>query len=99
MRPALARRLALAAAFGLPMAGAQPAEIPDLERGRALYENHCVVCHTSKVHRRIPALPIDLEELRRIVSSWAKQENLSWTPDEIEDVVHYLNRAHYRFER
>jgi mono/diheme cytochrome c family protein len=73
--------------------------VPDLERGRALYQNHCVVCHTSKVHRREPPLPLSLEELRSIVTLWARQEGLRWSRDDIEDVVHYLDRAHYRFSR
>jgi len=97
MRPVLAWRLALAAALGLPMAAAHPAETPNLERGRALYDNHCVVCHTSKVHRRIPPLAIDLQDLQRIVSSWAKEQNLRWTQDDIEDVVHFLNETYYRY--
>jgi mono/diheme cytochrome c family protein len=77
--------------------GSQP--LPDLERGRALYQNHCVVCHTSKVHRREPPLPITLDELRAIVTLWAKEEGLPWRRDEIEDVVQYLDRAHYRFAK
>ena len=75
------------------------AESADLERGRLLYENHCVVCHTPKVHRRIPPLPIDMKELRQIVSAWAKGENLGWSEQDITDVVEYLDAAHYRFLR
>ena len=75
------------------------AELPDLERGRALYENHCVVCHTSKVHRRIPQLPLSMEDLRYVVTVWVRNEGLRWSRDEIEDVVHYLDRTHYRFEK
>jgi len=75
------------------------AETPNGERGRRLYENHCVVCHTSKVHRRIPPMPIDLKDLRVIVSSWAREEKLGWTPDDVEDVVTYLDRTFYRMGR
>jgi len=73
--------------------------MPDLERGRALYQNHCVVCHTSKVHRREPPLPLSVEELRAVVTIWARHEKLPWSPDEIEDVVQYLDRAFYRFPK
>lgn len=76
---------------------AQP--VPDLERGRALYENHCVVCHTSKVHRRYPPSAIDMEALRFIVKVWVEERKLRWGPEEIEDVVYYLDRVHYRFEK
>jgi mono/diheme cytochrome c family protein len=57
--------IALVAAGGLTGAAAGwGAETPDLERGRALYENHCVVCHTAKVHRRVPPLPLGIDDLR-----------------------------------
>ena len=80
-------------------AGSAGQSVPDLERGRALYQNHCVVCHTSKVHRREPPLPITVDELRAIVTLWARQEGLRWNRDEIEDVAQYLDRAHYRFPK
>ena len=92
--------IALLAAGGLAGApAASGAELPDLERGRALYENHCIVCHTAKVHRRVPPLPLQIDELRRIVTLWASMEGMRWNSEEIEDVVHYLNRTHYRFEK
>jgi hypothetical protein len=75
------------------------AEPPSLERGRLLYENHCVVCHTAKVHKRIPPLPIDMKELRLIVGYFAKNEKLSWTQQEIEDVAYYLDVTHYGLPR
>ena len=73
--------------------------VPDLERGRALYENHCVVCHTSKVHRRNPPSAIDREALRFIVKVWVEEQKLRWSTEDIEDVVQYLDRAHYRFDK
>jgi mono/diheme cytochrome c family protein len=92
--------IALFAAISLaiPAAG-WGAESPDLERGRALYENHCVVCHTPKVHRRVPPLPLHTDDLRFIVTLWASQQGLRWSRDDIEDVVHFLDRTHYRFEK
>lgn len=79
--------------------GARAADAPDAERGRLLYENHCTVCHTPKVHRRTPPLAIDRKELRRIVGEWAREAKLPWGTSEIEDVVRYLERAHYRSDR
>jgi mono/diheme cytochrome c family protein len=78
---------------------AYAAEMPNLERGRALYENHCMACHTAKVHRRVPPLPISADDLRSIVRVWAEEQKLRWGREEIEDVVHYLDRVHYRFEK
>jgi hypothetical protein len=85
--------LALAAGLALPAWGA---ELPDAERGRLLYENHCVVCHTSKVHRRAAPLPMNLKELRGIVAGWAKEQKLNWSDGEISDVVEHLDSTYYR---
>jgi mono/diheme cytochrome c family protein len=95
---AIALALFSAGALGIP-AAAWGGELPDLERGRALYENHCVVCHTAKVHRRVPPLPLGVDDLRFIVTVWATQEGLRWNREEIDDVVYYLDRVHYRFEK
>ena len=92
---ARAFRLAVAATV-LPVLPAWGAEMPDAGRGRLLYENHCVVCHTSKVHRRIPPLPSDRGELQMIVSAWAKGQKLGWSDADIADVVEYLDVSYYR---
>ena len=82
--------------LAFPAAGA---EMPNPERGRALYENHCVVCHTSKVHRRYPPSAIDREALRFIVKVWVEEQKLRWRSEDVEDVVQYLDRTHYRFDK
>jgi mono/diheme cytochrome c family protein len=82
-----------------PAARSAAQTVPNLERGRALYENHCVVCHTSKVHRRYPPSAIDMEALRFIVNVWVEERKLAWGPEEVDDVVYYLDRVHYRFEK
>ena len=92
--------IALFAAVSLAIpAASRGAELPDLERGRALYENHCVVCHTAKVHRRVPPLPLHTDDLRFIVTLWASQQGVRWSRDDIEDVVHYLDRTYYGFQK
>lgn len=85
----------LALLAGLPAMAA--AETPNLDRGRALYENHCQVCHTPQVHSRANRLPINAVELREIVDGWQKAEKLRWNAEDIEDVVHYLRQTRYRF--
>ncbi len=98
MRRGAAIALFAAVSLAIPAAG-RGAELPDLERGRALYENHCVVCHTPKVHRRVPRLPLGTNDLRFIVTVWASQQGVRWSPDDIEDVVLYLDRTYYGFEK
>ncbi len=71
--------------------------LPDPERGRALYENHCQVCHTPRVHSRANRLPINREELRDIVDRWQREERLRWSSQEVTDVVEFLNRTRYGY--
>lgn len=91
MRYLCAAVVALALAMG--------AQAADVERGRALYENHCQSCHTSKVHGRPDRWPGTVADLRRAVTQWKVNEKLPWSGDEIEDVVAYLNATQYRFSR
>lgn len=96
MRTASAAVVIVAAA--LPLAILAPgAPAADMARGRALYENHCTVCHTAKVHTRPDRIPLNYEELQKIVTRWAKEENLHWSQDEIGDVVWYLNQTKYKY--
>lgn len=64
--------------------------VPDMERGRALYENHCQVCHTPRVHSRANSLPINRAELREIVDRWQREEHLRWSAQDVTDVVEFL---------
>ena len=81
------------------VAAALPALAADAARGRALYENHCQQCHTPKIHGRANKLPLNRNELRLIVDDWRRQVNLPWTPEEVEDVVEYLNTTRYKYPR
>jgi len=83
--------------LALAMAPAAYAQVPNGERGRALYENHCTVCHTSKVHTRVNRIAVTRAEVRAIVNNWQAQEKLAWTAEDVEDVVEFLNRTRYQF--
>ena len=76
-------------------AGAEP---PDLARGRALYENHCQVCHTQKVHTRPNRMILTAAEMREVVDRWQREENLRWSAQDIDDVVHFLGVTLYKFQ-
>lgn len=69
----------------------------NVERGRDLYENHCVKCHTAQVHGRKNRTALSLGDLREIVDRWQSNQGLRWRPDEIDDVVHYLSTTRYFF--
>ena len=95
MMPA-ARALALAWPVCAALAAA-PVFAADAEHGRALYENHCRVCHTSKVHKREPRQPADSAELRAIVERWQAEQGLRWLREDIDDVVYFLRVTQYNF--
>lgn len=71
--------------------------VADLERGRALYENHCQVCHTPRVHSRANKLPINRDELRDIVDRWQREEQLRWSAQDVTDVVEFLGQTRYGY--
>jgi len=73
------------------------AQIPDAARGRALYENHCVGCHTPQVHKRPNRIAVTREDVREIVDHWQRQQNLTWTDQDTADVVEFLGRTRYQF--
>jgi mono/diheme cytochrome c family protein len=97
---ALALVLALTGALTMAQAASQlDTPAASFERGRMLYENHCVQCHTPDIHWRPGRLPMTRDELRGLVDTFRRVQNLGWTPEEVDDVVEYLNVTRYRFIR
>ena len=68
----------------------------DAERGRLLYQTYCGGCHYERVHDRLRTEVKDLSDLRDMVGRWAPQTKRSFTLDEREEIVQYLNESHYR---
>lgn len=79
------------------LAAPAAAQMPDPARGRALYENHCIVCHTERIHSRPMRIALTREELRKIVEHWRREQNLTWSAQDTEDVVEFLGRTRYKF--
>jgi mono/diheme cytochrome c family protein len=74
------------------------ASAQDPARGRLLYQTYCGGCHYERTHdERLRPAVRDLAELRDMVALWAPQTKRSYSLDELEDIVQYLNEAHYRF--
>jgi mono/diheme cytochrome c family protein len=82
----------------LPLAASAQPETQEAGRGRVLYQTYCGGCHYERIHdgRLRPAVR-DLAGLRDMVARWAPQTKRSYTPEEREDIVQYLNELHYRF--
>jgi hypothetical protein len=87
------RRASLLLLALLPFAAAAQ----DVQRGRLLYQTHCGGCHYERVHDRLRTEVKDLSDLRDMVARWAPQTKRSFTLDELEELVEYLNQSHYRF--
>lgn len=72
------------------------AQAAEVERGRLLYENHCLGCHESVVHvrekRRVKSAPA----LRAEIAARAQAAGLRWSAEEVDDVLRYLDRRYYR---
>lgn len=69
----------------------------DAADGKVLYETYCGGCHYERVHQRTRTDLRDLSDLRDTVALWAKQTKRTYTLDELENMVQYLNESHYRF--
>lgn len=91
------RKVCMAAALGL-VVGAAHAQVADPARGKALYENHCVVCHTGKVHARPNRIVLSRRDITEVVDRWQAQQKLQWSTQEILDVTEYLSRNVYKYE-
>ena len=69
----------------------------ELERGRMLYENHCLKCHESRIHIREQHKVKSLGNLDKEIIRWVKELKLEWQGKELRDVSIYLNQTFYKF--
>lgn len=101
MSLAVPARVARHAAALVVALAAVPALAQDAARGRALYELHCLECHYERIHRREPARSLvrTRAQLRHEVARRAEAMPRRFSPAEIEDLVEYLDRSHYRLPR
>lgn len=83
--------LAIVLVSPLPAAAADPA------RGKLLYENHCLQCHSEGISLRDKKLAGSYPEIRAEVVRWYRNIRLAWQPADVEDVTRYLNERFYRY--
>ncbi|MBL8538779.1 MAG: hypothetical protein JNK68_00260 [Betaproteobacteria bacterium] len=89
--------LCLVVAAALLVCSTGSAAAPSVSRGEALYDNHCVSCHTCQAHTRRDPIVRNLGELAQQVDRWQANQKLGWTPEDRAAVVDYLNRVFYKF--
>ena len=85
------------AVLSILLLGALPAFAQDPARGKLLYETYCGACHYERVHQRLRSKIRDLADLRDEAARWSGETKRTFTLDELEEVVQYLNESHYRF--
>ena len=80
---------------------ALPVAAQDAQRGRALYETHCLSCHYERIHKREPSRSIvkSMADLRVEVANRAALTKRPFTREDLDDIAEYLNRSHYRMEK
>lgn len=90
----------IAGAWAAALLVAAPAQA-DSERGRRLYELHCGSCHYERVHERDRwrSRIRTVADLRAEVERWSRQAKHSFTADDLNDIVEYLDRSHYQLKK
>jgi hypothetical protein len=68
----------------------------DVERGRLLYETHCIACHTTQAHWRDKHIVRSWADLLYQVTRMEKNAGQDWSSAEISDVAAYLNELFYK---
>ena len=68
-----------------------------VERGKALYENHCVGCHDDTVHRRETHKAANFADIEKFVARWDRELELRWGAEERADVANYVNETYYKY--
>ncbi len=80
---------------------ALPATAQDAQRGKLLYDTHCVACHYERIHKREAARSLvrSLAQLRLEVVRRAELTGRAFTVQDLDDIAEYLNRSHYKLEK
>ena len=80
---------------------ALPAWAQDPDRGRALYDTHCIACHYERIHKRDPSRSLirSVAQLRVEVVQRAALTGQRFTTEDLDDIAEYLNRTHYKFAK
>ena len=70
----------------------------DVAHGKSLVEKSCTVCHSSSVYSRPDRRIKNLAGLQKQVSGCTRPAGVSWSQQDISDVVEYLNKTFYHFK-
>jgi len=89
-----ALRIAAVAGLWLSSAACYAA---DIQRGRVLHDEECLVCHDNNVYTRENRSILTLEQLRVRVNLCQLDVGAEWSTEQLDDVVDFLNDHFYKF--
>ena len=82
------------------------AQAADWQRGEQLHNSQCIGCHASRfgnngadIYTRANRRVQSLEGLKGQVERCKNNLEITWFDDDVADVVAYLNRQYYKFEK
>ena len=70
----------------------------DINYGKALHQENCLVCHKPELYERADRTVKTLKHLRSQVLFCAVNNDVEWFDEEIDDVTAYLNAFYYLFD-
>lgn len=85
---------------------ASPSQAADWQRGETLHNTQCTGCHASRfdnngagIYTRTNRRVQSFEGLQRQVNRCKNNLQITWFDEDVADVVEYLNRQYYKFEK
>lgn len=78
---------------------AGPSLATDMKRGEELLTKHCYGCHGEDVYVRENRIVKDLAGLKKRVNFCVQQVGVKWFDEEVDDVVEFLNKEYYKFDK
>lgn len=84
---------------GLALMAAGGAQAADQERGQALHDTFCVMCHAPAVYTRPDRLANTYLEVRQQVERWQGNARLRWSQSDIDAVTEYVVDRFYKIPR
>jgi mono/diheme cytochrome c family protein len=71
----------------------------DAENGQALHEQHCSRCHGTDVYLPPKRKIASLDSLQQRATGCNSMTGANLFPEEVNDIVHYLNTSFYKFDQ
>lgn len=90
---------ATSATAAAPAAAASQWPAAELSRGRLLYDNHCIACHSVELHWRARRRVTDWTSLVDQVRQWQARAQLNWSEADIVEVARHLDQTIYRLPK